>query len=839
MIPNLLQAELLLRGFGIISLRASGPPHPVNLKRAIDMSTPSALHPDKLYRKCDPLEFGFKTTEELDGPLEITGQKRALDAISFSVGMQHDGFNLFALGPNGAGKQTAVMHYLESMAPLAGIPDDWCYVYNFEKPRHPEALRLPAGMACALSGEMERLVEALFTVIPAAFSSEDYQAQEKVIRETFQEQQAAAIEELEKRAAENNIALIRTPAGFAFAPIKNGEVLKPDEFMLLKEAEREKIEKEIASLKNAMQSIMAQIPKWQREAQEKIKELNRLIAGFAVKPLFAEPGNSYSRIEQVTAYLGRVENDIIEHFDHFLEKESSPQELLPGLSAMKGNFFNRYKVNVLVDNSRSKGAPVIIEEKPACQNLIGDIEHLSQMGTLVTDFTLIKAGALHRANGGYLLIDARRLLLEPLAWEALKKALRTRQIRIESLAQLYSLVSTVSLDPEPIPLDVKVILLGERTLYYLLSSYDPDFSELFKVAADFEDDLQNTAESRLAYARIIAAIAKRDTLCHFEKTAVARIVEHGSRIAGDAVKLTAHMQSIADLVHEADYYTRRKNRQYVTAEDVQLAIDARTVRSSRIRERIREATLRNTILIDTESEKTGQINGLAVYSPGGQSFGHPGRITARVSLGKGEVIDIEREVEMGGPIHSKGVLILSGFLAARFAIQQPLSLSASLVFEQSYSGVEGDSASSAELYALLSALSDTPIRQWFAVTGSVNQHGEVQAIGGVNEKIEGFFDLCAARGLDGKHGVLIPVSNIDNLMLRADVVDAVRAGLFSIWPVGHIDEGIEILTGVPAGKPDADGIYPAESINGRVNARVREMALKLKKFNEKSNGKAE
>jgi len=803
------------------------------------MSIPSALPPEKVYRKCDPAEFSFATTEELDGALEITGQERALEAISFSIGMLHDGFNLFALGPNGTGKETAVMHYLDTIAPDAGIPDDWCYVYNFEKPRHPSALQLPPGKACKLSSDMDRMVEALFSVLPTAFSSENYQAQEKIIRETFQDQQSSSIEEIEKRAAKSDIALIRTPAGFAFAPVKNGEVLKPEEFMLLGENERDKIEKEIESLKNAMQSVMAQIPKWQREAQDKIKELNRQIAGFAIRPLFTELTSGFGSIEQVSAYLDKAEKDIIDHFDHFLEKESTRQEFLPGMSAMKGSFFNRYKVNVLVDNGTAKGAPVIIEEKPACQNLLGDIEHLSQMGTLVTDFTLIKPGALHRANGGYLLIDARRLLMEPLAWETLKKALRTRQIRIESLAQLYSLISTVSLDPEPIPLNVKVILLGERMLYYLLSNYDPDFGELFKVEADFEDDLRNTSESRMGYARIVAAVAMEGKLCHFERSAVARIIEHGSRLSGDAEKVSAHMQSIADLVRETDFYARKNNRRYATAEDVQQAIDARIMRASRIRERIREATLRNTILIDTDSEKTCQINGLAVYGLGGLSFGHPGRITARVSIGKGEVLDIEREVEMGGPIHSKGVLILSGFLAARFGIEQPLSLSATLVFEQSYSGVEGDSASSAELYALLSALSETPIRQWLAVTGSVNQHGEIQAIGGVNEKIEGFFDLCRARGLSGKHGVLIPASNIDNLMLRSDVVDAVRQGIFSIYPVRHIDEGIELLTGIPAGEPGRDGLYPEESINGKVSIRLKEMALKMKKYSSESNGNGE
>ncbi|MEI8185158.1 MAG: AAA family ATPase [Chlorobiaceae bacterium] len=807
------------------------------------MKLPSKLSPEELYRTCNPQEFDFNTTADIDGPIKATGQERAFDAISFSMGIKHDGFNLFALGPNGTGKQSAIMHFLADIAPKAPAPSDWCYVNNFEKPRHPKALKLPAGKASSLSRDMEHLVEALFTVIPAAFSSEEYQAQEKDIREKFQEQQADAIGELEKNAAEDHIALIRTPAGFAFAPEKDGEVLKPEEFMMLKKEERDSIEEKIIVLKTAMQSIMAQIPKWQRETQDKIKELNRNIASFAVKPLIAELRNTYEEIEEVTKYCETLEADIIENFDQFLEKESDPRELLlgiyPGKFSQKGASFNHYRVNVIVDNSSTKGAPIVYEDKPACQNLVGDIEHISQMGTLVTDFTLIKQGALHRANGGYLLINARRLLVEPFAYEALKKALRTRQIRIESLAQLYSLVSTVSLEPEPIPLDVKVILLGERSLYYLLSVYDPDFTELFKVAADFEDELSSDIEGKLAYARIISSIVHKDNLHHFDKGAVARIVEHGSRLAEDATKLSAHIQSISDLVHESDYYATAATRDIVLAEDVQHAIDAKLFRSSRISEKIREATLRNSILIDTDSEKAGQINGLAIYSPGGQSFGHPGRITARVRLGKGEVIDIEREIEMGGPIHSKGVMILSGFLGARFAVDQPLSLSASLVFEQSYSGVEGDSASSAELYALLSAISGVPIRQYFAVTGSVNQHGQVQAIGGVNEKIEGFFDLCKARGLTGKHGVLIPASNVDNLMLRNDVVEAVRQGLFSIFPISDVDEGIEILTGKPAGELDITGKYPPESINGMAVARLHEMGEKIKKFTSSSDDENE
>ncbi|NMW20211.1 MAG: AAA family ATPase [Chlorobiaceae bacterium] len=798
------------------------------------MALPAKLSPEILYRTCNPQEFNFSTTAELDSTVKATGQERAFEAITFSMGIKQDGFNLFALGPNGTGKQSAIMHFLGNTAPGATVPSDWCYVNNFEKPRHPKALKLPAGKACSLARDMEHLVEALFTVIPAAFSSEEYQAQEKNIRENFQEQQADTIGELEKKAAEEHIALIRTPAGFAFAPEKEGEVVKPEEFMMLKKEERDSIEEKIIALKTAMQSIMAQIPKWQRETQEKIKELNRNIASFTVKPLIAEIRNSYEAIEEVTRYLVTLEADIIENFDQFLEKEADPREQLlgiyPGRFSQKGASFKRYQINVIVDNSITEGAPVVYEDKPACQNLVGDIEHISQMGTLLTDFTLIKRGALHRANGGYLLIDARRLLAEPFAYEALKKALRTRQIRIESLAQLYSLVSTVSLEPEPIPLDLKVILLGERRLYYLLSVYDPDFSELFKVAADFDDELPYDSDGKVSYAHIISSIVNRDNLHHFDRGAVARVVEHGSRLAEDASKLSAHIQSICDLVHESDYYAEAAARAVVQAEDVQHAIDAKTFRSSRIREKIREATLKHSILIETDSEKIGQINGLAIYSPGGQSFGHPGRITARVRLGKGEVIDIEREVEMGGPIHSKGVMILSGFLGARFALDQPLSLSASLVFEQSYSGVEGDSASSAELYALLSAISGAAIHQCFAVTGSVNQFGEVQAIGGVNEKIEGFFDLCKARGLTGKHGVVIPASNVNNLMLRHDVVEAVREGLFSIFPVSNVDEGIEILTDIPAGELDKNGHYPPDTINGMAVARLNEMAEKLKKF---------
>ncbi|UZJ41035.1 AAA family ATPase [Prosthecochloris sp. SCSIO W1101] len=804
------------------------------------MPIPSPLSPEKLYRQCDPSSFSFASTQDLDGKIKISGQERAREAIRFGVGIKHNGFNIFALGPTGTGKQTTLEQYLRDTASRKTVPDDWCYVYDFDNMRQPLAISMPAGKACTFRRDMENLIEGLLTVIPGAFSSEEYQEQEKNIKEQLNERQASEIETLEKKAAEKNIALIRTPSGFAFAPVKKGEVLNAEEFMRLKDKEKEIIEKEIGLLKESMQSIMLQVPKWQRETQEKIKDLNQQITSFAVKPLFAELKVKYDDHKAIKKYFDAVEKDVIENFSQFLEKESPvPQMLLPpGQGKNTGNkSFNQYRVNVVVNNRRTKGAPVIYEDKPSTQNLVGDIEHLAQMGTLVTDFTLIKPGALHRANGGYLILDARRLLLEPLAYEALKKAIRTRQIRIESLAQLYGMASTVSLDPQPIPLQTKIILLGERWLYYLLSARDPDFNELFKVAADFDDEMERNQDNHLSYAGFISSIVNREKLKHLDRHAVARMVEYGSRLSGDSDKLSTHIQSITDLVNESDYYATENNHDLITRDDVQQAIDARRYRAGRIPGKIQDAILQNTILIDTESEKVGQINGLSVYMLGNQSFGKPSRITTRIKMGKGEVIDIEREVEMGGPIHSKGVMILSGFLGGRFGGEQPLSLSATLVFEQSYGGIEGDSASSAELYALLSAISGKPIKQCFAVTGSVNQYGEIQAIGGVNEKIEGFFDLCLERGLSGKQGVLIPASNVRNLMLRDDVVDAVKQRNFVIYPITHIDEGIEILTGIPAGKQLENGNYPKETINGLAVERLTSMAEKQKKYTEGTNNK--
>jgi len=555
---------------------------------------------------------------------------------------------------------------------------------------------------------------------------------------------------------------------------------------------------------------------------------------FQVTSIMDELRKVYASVPGVVDHMNAMEQDVLEHVEDF----RTPEESAPAVTSetpwpplpLGQLLFRRYQVNVVVDNRDAHGAPVVYEDHPMMHNLMGRIEHLAQMGALLTDFTLMKAGGLHRANGGYLMLDAHKVLLQPFAWEELKRALRSREIRIESLGQMLGLVSTVSLEPEPIPLDLKVVLLGDRLLYYLLSQFDPEFGELFKVAADFEDRMDRTPENDLRYARLIGMLARQEGLRPFDRGAVARVIEQSARLVGDGTKLSTHTQSLADLLREADYWAGQADHSVVSAADVQRAIEAQIRRADRVRERVQEEIRRGTLLIDTQGARVGQVNGLSVIALGQFAFARPNRITARVRLGRGEVVDIEREVTLGGPIHSKGVLILAGFLGARYAADRPLSLSASLVFEQSYSTVEGDSASSAELYALLSALAEVPIQQSFAVTGSVNQHGEIQAIGGVNEKIEGFFDVCRAHGLTGAQGVLIPAANVPHLMLRQDVVEAVAAGLFQVYPVETIDQGIELLTGVPAGQRDGAGTFPEGSLNQRVEARLRDLAEKQRAF---------
>ena len=788
------------------------------------------LPAEALYRRCDSTAFKFKDTSELEDLPESIGQGRALEAIRFGIGIRRRGFNLYLMGPAGTGKFTTIRDILTKRAAADPTPDEWCYVNSFKHPDTPRVLRLRPGLGVHLRGDMDRLLESLRAAIPAAFETENYRARKQAIEQEVKAKQEKELESLQQDAGKNGVALLRLPAGLAFAPSRGGEVLSPDEFEQLPESERKKFQATVATFEERLQNVMRKLQKCEQEGREKLHELNHSVASFAVSHLIDEVRKRYSDVTEIVSYLDDVEKDVIQHVDEFLGPQEHPLAAMMGISlpgeAKGSSFFRRYRVNVIVEHDGQQGAPVVFEDNPTYQNLMGSVEYMAQLGALTTDFNLIRAGALHRANGGYLVLDAHKLLLQPYAWEALKRCLESSQIRIESLGQMLSLVATVSLNPEPIPLDVKVILLGERLLFYLLNAYDPEMGDLFKVAADFEEDMDLGADTHLQYARLLAGIAREESLLPFDAGAVGRVIEQSARLAGDSRKVLLRRRVLGDLLHEADYRARERKRPAVSAEHVQQAIDAQVRRSDRIRERSQELVVQGTVLIDTEGAKVGQVNGLSVVDLGGFAFGHPSRITARVRMGKGEVIDIEREVELSGPIHSKGVLILSGFLAGRYAVDQPLSLSATLVFEQSYAAVEGDSASSAELYALLSALSGVPIKQSLAVTGSVNQRGEIQAIGGVNEKIEGFFDLCKARGLSGAQGVIIPATNVRHLMLRQDVVDAVRASQFRIYAVETIDQGIAILTGVSAGEPDASGNFPEGSVNQKVEARLVDFASK-------------
>ncbi len=788
----------------------------------------------QLRQVCDPAQFEFETTEDLEDLAQIIGQERAIGAIQFGIGIQRDGYNVYALGPSGTGKRTTVRQFLEKKAADEPVPSDWCYVNNFEDTPKPTTLELPPGKGVELRDDMEQLVEELRSAIPAAFESEDYQTRKQELQEEYQEKQEEALNTIQERAKERGIALIRTPVGLAFAPVEEGEVVSPDAFQQLPDEKREQVKEDIAQLQEELQESMRQARHWEREARARVKELNRQVAMLAVGHRIDDLQEKYSNIPPVVDYLNAVKNDVVENVEDFRSTGDEEAEAFLGLPTqqMHEAKFRRYQVNVLVDHSESQGAPVVYEEHPTYNNLIGRIEHIAQMGALVTDFNLIKPGALHRANGGYLLVEARELLTQPYAWDGLKRVLRSQQVRIESLSQALSLVSTVSLEPEPIPLDVKVVLIGERLLYYLLNQYDPDFSELFKVEADFDDQMPRTSESDELYARLVATIARREELRPFDRAAVARVIERSSRLVGDTKKLSTHLLSVAELLEEADYWAGHAEHGVVVVEDVERAIRERISRADRLRERTQEHIRRGMILIDTDGEKRGQVNGLSVIALGDYAFGRPSRITARTRLGKGNVIDIEREVDLGGPIHSKGVLILSSYLGARYAAEHPLSLSASLVFEQSYAGVEGDSASLGELCALLSDLADAPIKQSLAVTGSVNQHGEVQPIGGVNEKIEGFFDACRAKGLTGDQGVLIPVANVEHLMLRHDVLEAVEAGDFHVYAVRTVDEATSLLTGEPAGIRNEEGEFPHGSVNQRVEARLIELAEKQRDFGE-------
>lgn len=789
------------------------------------MPNNTPLSSEQLYTECDISGFTFESTDEIDDQHKIIGQKRAIDAIHFGTRIDSPGYNLFVLGPQGAGKHHVARHLMDAEAQSRPAPADWCYVHNFKQPHKPEALRLPAGSGISLVDDMVQLVEDLGTAIPAVFESDEYREEIEKYAQEFNDRRDKAMVELTEHAKSKQVQLIHTASGFVFAPVDNyDDVIRPERFEKLPDKEKKRIEANVNELQEELQRIIRQFPTWQKEVQEKTKALDRQKARLAVGHLLSSLKERYSEIAEVVSYLDAVEQDIIDHVKDFRGEPQGGALVFGNLHAAQEQALQRYKINLIVDNSERTCAPVIEQSSPSHTNLLGRTEYQAQMGALVTNFSLIKPGDLHRANGGYLILDARQLLMHPYAWDSLKRALRSRKIKIEPLERSLGLMSTISLEPEPIPLDIKIALLGDRQLYYLLSRYDPEFSELFKVAADFDDSIERQSSSCDDVARMIARLSADGGTRPLSRAGVGRLIEHAARLAGDANKLSVHMQSIGDLLQEADYWANVDSEARIEANHIQRAIDAKVERSDRLRSQIYDSMTHEVIQIDTQGAATGQINGLSVIDLGNFAFGQPSRITATTRLGSGKIVDIERETELGGSLHSKGVLILSNFLASRYAIEKPLSLSASVVFEQSYGIVDGDSASLAELCALLSTLANAPISQGFAVTGSVNQLGRVQAIGGVNEKIEGFFDVCKRRTLTGEQGVIIPASNIRHLMLRADVVSACKEGEFRVFGVQDVDEAMEILTGLTAGKPNSDGVFPSDSINARVNQRLEALA---------------
>jgi len=774
----------------------------------------------------------FASTEELEDADTVLGQDRAIAAIKFGLRIDKSGYNIFAMAPDGTGKLTIVKHLAEHEAHRQPVPFDWCYVHNFKQPAKPTAIRLEPGQGRVFQQDMAELIDELSVAIPAAFDGDEYRSRAGELENESRQREMKVINQIREDAEQAHIIFTETPTGYAFLPADDdNEPLTPEQFNKLDKDKQRHYHDIVLNLQERVQDAIKQFPQWRKETKRKLQALNREMAELAVNHSIDEMKEKYAKWAQVLDYLNAVQKDIIEHVRDFMPHSDkvlsfmeSPQEPQP---------FKRYQVNLMVDLSHKRSAPVICEDLPNFGNLIGRIDHQAQMGSLITDFTMIKPGALHKANGGYLILDARRLLMQPYAWETLKRTLHAGEIKIESLERALSLISTSSLEPEPIPLDVKVILLGDPLLYYLLNYYDPEFQDFFKVAADFAHHVDR-GNSTLDYARLLATIARREKLRPLARQAVARIIEHSARLSDDADKLSTHLRSIQDLLTEADYWAGEHAHDQIAASDVQQAIDEKIRRQDKLREQLYEHIQRGTLMIDTEGTVVGQINGLSVLQLGDFSFGQPSRITATTRMGNGKVVDIERETELGGAIHSKGVLILSSLIASRYARNTPFSLSASLVFEQSYGHVEGDSASLAELCAILSSLAQVPLRQDLAITGSVNQLGFVQPIGGVNEKIEGFFDICNSRGLSGSQGVIIPATNVPHLMLRWDVVKAVQAGQFQIYPVQTVDDALGLLSGIEVGVSDEHGEYPADSMNARIDKQLKEFTHLAKEFAAKA-----
>ncbi len=799
----------------------------------------STLKPEELYKCCDINIFNFETTDDINTLKEIIGQEKAFRAIDFGLSLNSKGFNIFALGENGTGRMRTIKTLLLEKAAKEVTPNDWCYVYNFKNPDAPIAISLPPGVGKEFQKDMDILIKTIREEIVKVFESKEYDKQRNKIIEEFQQKQKALFTNLEEEAQSKGFAIRKAVSGLLIIPIKKtGEPLSEEEFAALDDATKKRIEEIGRSLQEKLDDVGRAL----REAEKILKEmLNRLEREIALEALGTRIDDlikKYQDIEKISSYLTSVQDDILSHLDDFKSQEEPPSPL-PFMKMPKPEVsFTKYSVNLIVDNSESNGAPVIFESNPTYLNLFGRVEHKVQFGMAVTDFSMIKAGSLHKANGGYIVIQGIELFKNLFSYDALKRAIKNREIKIEDVWEQYRLLSTVSMKPEPIPLNVKVILIGNPYMYYVLYNLDEEYRELFKVKADFDNRMDRNLDNINKYASFIATCQKEEGLKPLDRSGVAKVIEYSSRLSGHQDKLSTRFSDIADILMEANYWAIKDGANIISDKHVLTAIEEKIYRSNRIEERIREMILEDTLIVNTEGSKIGQVNGLAVLDMGDYSFGKPSRITARTYTGKAGVINIERETKMSGRIHEKAIMIISNYLGSKYAVNKPISLSASITFEQLYEMVEGDSATCAELYALLSSLAGVGLRQDISVTGSMDQNGDVQPIGGVNEKIEGFFDLCKVRGLNG-HGVIIPRRNIKHLMLKQEVVDAVRDGKFFIYPIDKMEEGLEILTGMPAGELKEDSTYPEGTINYLVMKRLQEISDALEKKKDKEEDKEE
>lgn len=782
---------------------------------------------------CNPEEFEFNTTEELPPLEETISQERALRAIEFGLGLDSHGFNLYLLGESGTGKTTTIKNILKERASKENVPDDWCYVYNFKDPDRPHAISLSPSRGIILQKDMDELVKILRTEIPKIFEAKEYERHKNQILEEYQEKNKETLAGLEEEATKKGFSIRKTASGLVMVPLKReGEALSEEEYRSLPEDKRMAIEELGKGLQERLNDAIRLTREAEKEAKERIKRLERDAALTVVGQLIDELKSKYRSYQEVLIYLEEVKEDILENLEDFKAQEEAISPI-PFLKMPKVEpTFTRYKINVLVNNGDGTGAPVVIETNPTYLNLFGRIEHKIQYGIAFTDFTMIKAGSIHRANGGYLIVNALDILRNIFVWDAMKRMIRNREIRIEDMWEQYRLISTVTMKPEPIPLNIKVILVGSPLLYYLLYNLDEDYKKLFKVKADFDNKMPRDRDDIIKYASFISTRCKEENLRHFDRTGVAKVVEYGARLAEHQDKLSAKFFNIADIVREADYWASKDRSPYVTGAHVEKALEEKIYRSNKIEEKIRELIDEGTIMVDTDGSVVGQVNGLSVIELGDYSFGRPSRITAKTYMGKAGVINLERETKMSGRIHSKAHMILTSYLGEKFAQDIPLTLSASICFEQHYEEVEGDSATCTELYALLSSLSGLPLKQGIAVTGSMNQRGEVQPVGRINEKIEGFFEVCKLKGITGRQGVIIPKRNVKNLMLKKEVVESVMDGRFYIFPIEDVDEGIEILTGVEAGERGEDRRYPEGTVNFLVDSRLKELATSLKEFDK-------